>query len=96
MGNTDTMHIQRNTWNLVMFMISYFISNLVSGVIYDSYVHYMQETARSVTTSFWAFYGYATFLSALLLLLVPRTGYCRLLLCSVGRLCPAAGGPAEV
>lgn len=84
MGNTDTMHIRRNTWNIVMFIISYSISNLVSGIIYDTYVNYMQEVARSVATSFWAFYGYATFLSALLLLLVPKVGYRCLLLFSVG------------
>ncbi len=84
MGNTNSMHIRRNTWNIVMFIISYSISNLVSGIIYDTYVNYMQEVARSVATSFWAFYGYATFLSALLLLLVPKVGYRRLLLFSVG------------
>ena len=58
-----------------MFIISYALNNLVSGIIYDTYVNYMQEMARSVATSFWAFYGYATFISALMLLLIPKTGY---------------------
>jgi len=72
-----------------MFIISYALNNLVSGIIYDTYVNYMQEMARSVATSFWAFYGYATFISALMLLLIPKTGYKKLLLfCSAS--CAAA------
>lgn len=70
---------RRKTWNITMFIISYALNNLISGIIYDTYVNYMQEMARSVATSFWAFYGYATFISALLLLLVPKVGYKKLL-----------------
>lgn len=66
---------RRKIWNITMFIISYALNNLVSGIIYDTYVNYMQEMARSVATSFWAFYGYATFISALMLLLIPKTGY---------------------
>ena len=75
---------KRDRWNIWMFILSYAISNLVGGMIYDTYVNYLQEVSRSVATSFWAFYGYATFLSALILTLVPRTGYKKLLLfCAV-------------
>ncbi len=89
MKHTDRSRLQRNTWNILLFTLSYFISNLVSGIIYDTYVNYMQEVARTVATSFWAFYGCATFLSALFLLLVPKVGYRRLLLFSTGS-CAAA------
>ena len=80
---------RRKIWNITMFIISYALNNLVSGIIYDTYVNYMQEMARSVATSFWAFYGYATFISALMLLLIPKTGYKKLLVfCSAS--CAAA------
>ena len=61
---------KREKWNLTMFIISYILNNLVSGVLYDTYVNYLQEVSLSIATSFWAFYGYATFISAAVLLLV--------------------------
>lgn len=65
----------REKRNLILFIISYVLNNLVSGILYDTYVNYLQEVSLEIATSFWAFYGYATFISALLLLLVPKTGY---------------------
>ena len=59
---------QRHKRNLLLFIVSYVINNLASGILYDTYVNYLQEVSLTVATSFWAFYGYATFLSALLLL----------------------------
>ena len=73
------IHIQqvqlRQKRNLILFIISYVINNLASGILYDTYVNYLQEVSLPTATSFWAFYGYATFLSALILLLVPKSGY---------------------
>jgi MFS family permease len=70
--------------NLICFIISYVINNLVSGILYDTYVNYLQEVAPSIATSFWSFYGYATFISALILVLVPKVGYKKLLVfCSL-------------
>lgn len=46
---------QEKDLDITMFIISYALNNLVSGIIYDTYVNYMQEMARSVATSFWAF-----------------------------------------
>lgn len=43
---------KRYTWNIWMFIISFTLSNLISGVIYDTYVNYLQEVSRSVATSF--------------------------------------------
>ena len=78
------IHIQqvqlRQKRNLILFIISYVINNLASGILYDTYVNYLQEVSLPTATSFWAFYGYATFLSALILLLVPKSGYKKLLL----------------
>ncbi len=74
----------RERWNLSMFILSYILNNLVSGVLYDTYVNYLQEVSLDIATSFWAFYGYATFISAAALLLVPKTGYKKLLMfCAV-------------
>ena len=71
--------------NLVLFIISYVINNLASGVLYDTYVNYLQDVQLSIATSFWAFYGYATFVAAGLLLLAPKLGYKKLLyFCSLG------------
>ena len=62
---------RRGRRNVVLFIVSYVINNLASGVLYDTYVNYLQDVANSAATSFWAFYGYATFVAAALLLLVP-------------------------
>ncbi len=69
------MEERRDKRNIVYFIISYVINNLASGVLYDTFVNYLQEAQTSIATSFWAFYGYATFISAPLLLLVPKIGY---------------------
>ena len=74
------MEERRDKRNIVYFIISYVINNLASGVLYDTFVNYLQEAQTSIATSFWAFYGYATFISAALLLLVPKIGYKKLLL----------------
>ena len=71
---------QRQKRNLILFIVSYVINNLASGILYDTYVNYLQEVSLSTATSFWAFYGYATFLSAFILLLAPKSGYKKLLL----------------
>ncbi len=76
---------RRGRRNVVLFIVSYVINNLASGVLYDTYVNYLQDVANSAATSFWAFYGYATFVAAALLLLVPKIGYKKLLVfCSAG------------
>ncbi len=77
-----TPKVNRNTWNISMFIISFIVSNLVSGVIYDTYINYLQEVSLSVATSFWAFYGYATFISAFILVFIPKIGYKKLLVFS--------------
>lgn len=76
---TSTLQ-QRDKRNLILFIISYTLNNLVSGVLYDTYVNYLQEVSLPIATSFWSYYGYATFISAALLLFVPKTGYKKLLL----------------
>ena len=65
----------REKRNLILFIISYILNNLVSGILYDTYVSYLQEVSPDIAVSFWAFYGYATFISALMLLIVPKAGY---------------------
>ena len=80
---------RREKRNLLLFILSYLLNNLVSGILYDTYVNYLQEVSVGIATSFWAFYGYATFISAAMLLFVPRLGYKKLLLfCAVS--CAAA------
>lgn len=79
----------REKRNLILFIISYILNNLVSGILYDTYVNYLQEVSPDIAVSFWAFYGYATFISALMLLIVPKAGYkVPLLFCAVA--CSAA------
>ena len=58
------MEERRDKRNIVYFIISYVINNLASGVLYDTFVNDLQETQTYIATSFWAFYGYATFISA--------------------------------
>ena len=80
---------QRDKRNLILFIVSYTINNLVSGILYDTYVNYLQEVSIGIATSFWSYYGYATFIAAAVLLLVPKTGYKKLLIgCAVA--CTAA------
>ena len=84
MTNTTEKNDRRYMWNLCMFTISFVISNLVSGIIYDVYVNYLQEVGRDVAVSFWSYYGYSAFISAALLLLIPKIGYKVLLMfCAV-------------
>lgn len=71
---------QISKWNIWMFIISFTLSNIVSAVIYDTYINYLQEVARPVATSFWSYYGYATFISAIMVLFVSRIGYKGILL----------------
>lgn len=71
---------KRDKRNLILFIISYALNNLISGVLYDTYVNYLQEVSLPIATSFWSFYGWATFISAAMLLFVPKTGYKKLLL----------------
>ena len=80
MTKTDAKSDRRYLWNLCMFTVSFVISNLVSGIIYDVYVNYLQEVGREVAVSFWSYYGYSAFISAALLLLIPKIGYKALLL----------------
>ncbi len=76
---------KRYRQNLVLFIISFTLSNLLSGIVYDTYINYLQEVALNVSTSFWSYYGYATFISALMLLLVNKIGYkWTLLFCPIG------------
>lgn len=70
---------KRFKYNLTLFIISYTLSNLVSGILYDVYVNFLQEVNLNIATSFWAFYGYSTFIAAIILLLVPKVGYKKLL-----------------
>ena len=75
----------REKWNIIFFIISYVINNLASGVLYDTYVNYLQDVSTRIATSFWSFYGYATFIAAAIMLLIPKTGYKKVLIfCSLG------------
>ncbi|MCF0105151.1 MAG: hypothetical protein HUJ53_00150, partial [Holdemanella sp.] len=58
---------KRGKWNIIFFIISYVINNLASGVLYDTYVNYLQDVSTGIATSFWSFYGYATFIAAAIL-----------------------------
>ena len=82
MEESESWLSKRKTWNISMFIISYVISNLVSGIICDTYINYLQEVSITVATSFWAFYGYATFISAFILVFIPKIGYKKLLMFS--------------
>lgn len=65
-------------------MISYVINNLAGGFLYDTYINFLHEVSPPIAASFWSFYGYATFISAALVLLIPKIGYKKLLIgCAV-------------
>ena len=68
-------NIDRCSSNLTLFVTSYILSNMISGIVYDVYLNYLQDMAPEIANSFWAYYGYATFISAILVLLVDRVGY---------------------
>ena len=50
------IHIQqvqlRQKRNLILFIISYVINNLASGILYDTYVNYLQEVSLPTATFF--------------------------------------------
>ena len=47
------MEERREKRNILYFIISYVINNLASGVLYDTFVNYLQEAQTSIATSFW-------------------------------------------
>lgn len=71
-------------WNIYMIVISYFINNCVSGVIYDVYINYLQEIDIDVAKSFWGYYGYSMFISAFLITFINKIGYKKILFISAG------------
>ncbi len=75
-------NLNRSERNLMLFVISFTLSNLLSGIIYDTYINYMQEIASTIALSFWSYYGYATFISAIMIIAVNKIGYKKLLLFS--------------
>lgn len=46
---------QRQKRNLILFIVSYVINNLASGILYDTYVNYLQEVSLPTATSFGRF-----------------------------------------
>ena len=46
---------QRQKRNLILLIVSYVINNLASGILYDTYVNYLQEVSLSTATSFGRF-----------------------------------------
>lgn len=76
--------LKKNHWNLIMFIISYTINNIISGIVYDVYINYLQDTSESLAKSFWSYYGYSAFVGAFLLLFISKIGYKKIVIfCSL-------------
>lgn len=76
--------LEKNRWNLIMFIISYTINNIISGIVYDVYINYLQDTSESLAKSFWSYYGYSAFVGAFLLLFISKIGYKKIVIfCSL-------------
>ncbi|WP_291259776.1 MFS transporter, partial [Fusobacterium sp.] len=69
---------------IYMIIISYFINNCVSGVVYDVYINYLQEIDIDIAKSFWGYYGYSMFISASVIAFINKIGYKKILFLSVG------------
>lgn len=80
----NTERYQDKKWNIYMIIISYFLNNCISGVVYDVYINYLQEIDVNVAKSFWGYYGYSMFLSAFLITFINKVGYKKILFFSVG------------
>ncbi len=65
----------RHNWNITMFIISYILINLLRGIVFDSYINYLQEVAPLVAKSFSSYQGIAGFISAFMILLANKIGY---------------------
>ena len=89
MENNIILEEKRYKHNILMFILSFLSMNLISGIVYDTYINYLQEVAIGVSTSFWSYYGYATFIAAIILLFINRFGYKKILL-----LCPLLSSTA--
>lgn len=82
-NNTENRH----QWNIWMFIISYALINLLRGIVFDSYINYLQEVAPLVAKSFSGYQGVATFISAFMILLANKIGFkWTILLCPVSAL----------
>lgn len=75
---------KRFKWNIIMFLIGYVLINLLRGIVFDSYINYLQQVSPVVARSFSSYQGMATFLSALMILMVNKVGYKRtILMCPI-------------
>ena len=76
--------LKKNRLNLIMFIIRYTINNIISGIVYDVYINYLQDTSESLAKSFWSYYGYSAFVGAFLLLFISKIGYKKIVIfCSL-------------
>jgi len=71
----ENPRFNRKDWNIYMFLISYILINLLRGIVFDSYINYLQEVAPLVAKSFSSYQGMATFISAFMILLANKIGY---------------------
>lgn len=81
MGKREIFY--KENWNIYLIIMSYFINNCVSGVVYDVYVNYLQEVDTETAKSFWGYYGYSMFISAIFIMFINKLGYRKILMISV-------------
>jgi len=72
---------KRDIHNSWMFIILYCSIGVVSGILFDSLMTFLQATSPELAKSFASYLGLSTFAGALIMLLVPKLGYKRIMLC---------------
>lgn len=66
---------KRYSHNSLMFTISYIFMGIMSGICFDTLVTFLQEASPSTAAGFSSYMGYGTFAAAIIILLIPKIGY---------------------
>ena len=73
---------RRWKYNCAIFIISYIFLGAVTGITNDSYVSYLNLTVPDVVKALPMYSSIATFIMAMLLLLVHKLGYKKIIICA--------------
>ncbi|MGL5647245.1 MAG: MFS transporter [Clostridium sp.] len=71
---------KRWTRNCIFFIIGFFFLGIISGVSMDAFVTYLSLKAPNVVTAYSTYVGIGLFASSIIILLIPKIGYKKVLL----------------
>lgn len=71
---------KRWNWNCIIFIAGFVFLGIISGVSTDTFVSFLQLKSPVVTSAFSSYLGLSILIAALVILLIPKVGYKKILL----------------